>query len=132
MENNFAKELEQHGIEDKNKCLPDFENIISCEDIDEFINNVNLKKEDKIEHFNIFKKIKKENHISPLMKFILEKAIDKFNNKIVGTDIGLENVGFGYFPGINNKEKENNNDYFNSNDAFVLYASFSEKLIGTF
>ena len=50
----------------------------------------------------------------------------------MGNDIGLENVGFGYFPGINNQEKENNNDYFNSNDAFVLYASFSEKLIGTF
>ena len=66
------------------------------------------------------------------MIFILEKAIDKYNNEIVGNDIGLEKVGFGYFPGISNQEKENNNAYFNSNDAFVLYSSFSEKLIRIF
>ena len=128
METNCEKELQ--GI-DGNKDLPDNEKIISCEVIDEFIKNVNSKKEVKIEHFNIYKRIKKENHISPLMIFILEKAIDKYNNKLEN-DIGLENVGFGYFPGINNQEKDNNNAYFNSNDAFVLYVSFSEKLIGIF
>ena len=75
MEDNFGKELEQHGIEEKNKCLPDFENIISFEDIDEFINNVNLKKEVKIEHFNIYKKIKKENLISPLIMLLINLTI---------------------------------------------------------
>lgn len=125
MEINFAKEQKQHEIEEKSMNFPE------CEDFNEFKRIVKLKKV-KLEHFNIYKKIKKENSISPLMIFILEKAIDKYNNMTDGNDIGLETVGFGYFPGISNQEKENNKAYFNSNDAFVLYASFSEKLLGIF
>jgi len=125
MEINISKEQEQHEIEENNKDLPEYT------DFEEFKRIVKLRKV-KLEHFNLYKKIKRENSISPLMIFILEKAIDKYNNEITGNDIGLENVGFGYFPGISNQEKENNNAYFNSNDAFVLYASFSEKLLGIF
>ena len=66
------------------------------------------------------------------MIFLFEKSIDKYNKQIVGNDIGLENICFGYIPGFSNQEKENNNAYFNSNETFVLYTSFSEKLIEIF
>ena len=64
------------------------------------------------------------------MEYILENAIDKYNNNNI--DNGIEGTGFGYYPGISSSEKDNNNVYFNSTDAFVLYVKFSEKLIGNF
>lgn len=77
MEINFEKEQEQYGIEENNKDLSE------CIDFYVFKSLAKLKKV-KLEHFNLYKKIKMENSISPLMIFILEKDIDKYNNKIVG------------------------------------------------
>ena len=66
-----------------------------------------------ITDFYLYKKIKVNNQISPLMIFILENAINKFN-KICEINIGFENAGFGYFPGITNQGKDYNLLYFNS------------------
>ena len=125
--NDVIKEL----IEDtKNENKLNNIKRISHEDIIKFIDKVNNKKKIELEDFNLYNKIKKNNQISPLMEYILENAIDKYNNNNI--DNGIEGTGFGYYPGISSSEKDNNNVYFNSNDAFVLYVKFSEKLIGNF
>ena len=125
--NDVIKEL----IEDtKNENKLNNIKRISQEDIIKFIDKVNNKKKIELEDFNLYNKIKKNNQISPLMEYILENAIDKYNNNNI--DNGIEGTGFGYYPGISSSEKDNNNVYFNSTDAFVLYVKFSEKLIGNF
>ena len=64
------------------------------------------------------------------MLYILEKAIEKYNNNSINNNI--EKVGFGKFPGITSSREKNNKKYFDSKDAFVLYASFPEEFIGEF
>ena len=125
--NDVIKEL----IEDtKNENKLNNIKRISQEDIIKFIDKVNNKKKIELEDFNLYNQIKKNNQISPLIEYILENAIDKYNNNNIDNEI--EDTGFGYYPGISSSEKDNNKAYFNSNDAFVLYVKFSEKLIGIF
>ena len=100
--------------------------------IDNFINRVENKNPIYLEDFNLYKNIKTNNEISPLMIFILENAINKYNNNLDQVDAEFENVGFGDFPGIKVKERDNNKAFFDSLDAFVLYATFSEKFIANF
>jgi hypothetical protein len=95
-----------------------------------FIKKIDQKNKITEEDFNLYIKIKKENKISPLMLYILEKAIEKYNNNSINNNI--EKVGFGKFPGITSSREKNNKKYFDSKDAFVLYASFPEEFIGEF
>ena len=109
--------------------------IITHEDVKSFI--ANLQKDNAItfEDFNIYKKIKTDNKISPLIIYILEKAIEVYNQKLNKEEmikIGFENVGFGNYPGLSETEKNNNNIYFEKDDAYVLYASFNQEFIGNF
>ena len=66
------------------------------------------------------------------MIYILERAIDKYNNNL--NDNGIEKVGIGKIIGIKDDEVENINFYFDSEKgiALVLYASFPENFIGDF
>ena len=96
------------------------------------INKVKDKRLIFLEDFHLFKKIKTNNEISPLMIFILQNAINKYNKKFDEVDPEFGDVDFGDFPGIKVKDKQNNDSYFNSEKAFVLYASFSEKFIANF
>ena len=66
------------------------------------------------------------------MIFILQNAINKHNKKLDEVDSEFGYVGFGYYPGIKAKQKDNNRKHFNSKKAYVLYASFSEKFIANF
>ena len=135
--------MEEKSLANNNESkenLNEFENIeqINNTSNDMIISQVQIFK-DKIKDgrevditdFYLYKKIKINNQISPLMIFILENAINKFN-KICEINIGFENAGFGYFPGITNQEIDYNLLYFNSENAYVLYATFSEKFIGSF
>ncbi len=126
----MENELNQ-DYEEKKKEL-DFEYIITDEDVKKFFENIESKKKIDIKDFNLYKKIKKDNLISPLMIFILQNAINKYNNKLEEVCEGFEGTGFGQFPGISNKEIENNKTYFCSEKARVLYATFSEEFIGIF
>ena len=79
---------------------------------------INKKEKVNIQDFNLYQKIKKTNEISPLMIYILENSISKYNNKKINN--GIEDVGFGNIPLITNKEKDNINSYFTeSNVKFV-------------
>ena len=108
--------------------------------LEEFVNKINNGEKLQIEDFNLYHKIKRCNEISPLMIFILEKSIDKYNgnlsnNKIKDTELKnnkIEDTGFGYFPGITSEEIDNNKIYFNSPNSFVFYSTFSEDFISTF
>ena len=125
--------------EDKEN-INEFENIeqINNTSNDMIISQVQIFK-DKIKNggevditdFYLYKKIKINNQISPLIIFILENAINKFNKK-GDINTGFENAGFGYFPVITNQEKDHNLLYFNSENAYVFYATFSENFIGSF
>ena len=103
---------------------------IPFEYLEEFINKVNNKEKIQIEDFYLYNKIKKCNEISPLMLFILEKSVKKYNGDL--SNNGIEDTGFGYFPGITDSEIKNNKKYFKSSKAFVFYSTFSEDLIATF
>jgi len=109
---------------------PQNTNAIIQDKVKKFIEKIKDKKQIELSDFNLYNKIKKENTISPLMVFILEKAIEKYNNNEIENQI--EKVGFGEFPGITNKMEENNILFFESKNAFVLYVSFDEALIGNF
>ena len=126
MKNDLIQDYEE------NKKEIHIEHVITDEDVKKFFENIESKKEIDIKDFNLYKKIKKDNLISPLMIFILQNAIDKYNNKIEEVCEGFEGTGFGQFPGISNKEIENNKTYFCSEKARVLYATFSEEFIGLF
>jgi hypothetical protein len=106
------------------------ENYVIKLKVDEFIKKIENKEVIKFEDFHLYQKIKVNNQISPLMIFILEKAIEKYNNHLI--DNGIEEVGFEKFPGLTDKRRANDEEYFNSEEAYVLYASFPEKFIGNF
>ena len=123
----------KEGTED-NKSQIEIQNNDGLEQlISQFKINVNKKEKVNIEHFNLYQKIKKTNEISPLMIYILENSIIKYNDKKINN--GIEDVGFGNIPLITNKEKEKINEYFtisNVSNLFVLYSTFSEEFIGEF
>ena len=78
---------------------------------------------------------KTDNKISPLIIYILEKAINVYNQKLNKEEMikyGFENVGFGNYPGISETEKDNNKIYFENDNAYVLYVSFNQEFIGNF
>ena len=83
-----------------------------------------------MEDFNLYKKIRNNNQILPLMIFILENSVEKYSNNSI--DNGIEKVGFEKFPGITNKREGNNEAYFDSKESFVLYSSFPENYIANF
>ena len=89
-----------------------------------------MKERLNLKIFKLFHKIYIDNQISPLMIFILENAIAKYNGNSIDNE--LENIGFGKFPGINNIREENNIAYFDSKEALVLYVSVPEKFIENF
>ena len=116
--------------EEKEMYINNITNTISDEDIIKFIYKVENKNEIKIEDFNLYHKIKKNNEISPLMLYILQESIKKYNDFSVNN--GIIDTGFAQFPGLTDKEIENNKIYFNSSNSFVLYSTFSEEFIGKF
>ena len=108
---------------------------ITNDDIKSFMDNLNKGNDIKIEDFNIFRKIKADNTISPLIIYILEKAIDMYNQKLDKEEMvkyGFDKVGFGFYPGLSSTEKDNNKIYFENDNAYVLYASFNQEFIGNF
>jgi hypothetical protein len=120
--------------------VDDFENIkqitntsndIIASQVQKFKDKIQVGEKIYIKEFYLYKKIKINNQISPLMIFFLENAINKYNN-IDDINTGFENAGFGYIPGITNQEIDNNKLYFDSEKAYVLHATFSEKFIGSF
>ena len=123
--NNTIDEEEEKEMDNNNTT-----NIISDDDIIKFINKVKNKNEIKIEDFNLYHKIQKNNEISPLMLYILQESIKKYNDFSVNN--GIIDTGFAQFPGLTDKEIENNKIYFNSSNSFVLYSTFSEEFIGKF
>ena len=68
-------EIEVNEIQEDN-------GIITSEDIKIFKDKVEKKKDIEFEDFNIYKKIKTDNKISPLIIYILEKAINVYNQKL--------------------------------------------------
>ena len=96
----------------------------------EFIDKINNKKNIEIFDFNIYKTIKTDNKISPLIIYILEKAIDKYNNNSINN--GIETAGIGYISGVTSDEKDNFIKYFSSEKALLFFASFPEKFIHDF
>ena len=64
------------------------------------------------------------------MLYILQESIQKYNDPSINN--GIEDIGFANYLGLTNKEKDNNRLYFNSNDSFVLYSTFSEEFIAEF
>ena len=128
-------EQKEEGKLDNNVVKKD-----SFEYLEEFVNKINNGEKLQIEDFNLYHKIKKCNEISPLMIFILEKSIDKYNGKLSNNEIKdteiennkIEDTGFGYFPGITREEIDNNGVYFNSPNSLVFYSTFSEDFISTF
>ena len=121
-------EIEVNEIQEDN-------GIITSEDIKIFKDKVEKKKDIEFEDFNIYKKIKTDNKISPLIIYILEKAINVYNQKLNKEEMikyGFENVGFGNYPGISETEKDNNKIYFEDDNAYVLYVSFNQEFIGNF
>ena len=121
-------EIEVNEIQEDN-------GIITSEDIKIFKDKVEKKKDIEFEDFNIYKKIKTDNKISPLIIYILEKAINVYNQKLNKEEMikyGFENVGFGNYPGISGTEKDNNKIYFENDNAYVLYVSFNQEFIGNF
>ena len=129
--------LQNEGKED-NKIQNEFQNnnneIISPENlIHQFKININKKVNINIQDFHLYQKIKNDNEISPLMIYILENSICKYNNKKINN--GIEDVGFGNIPLITNKEKEKINAYFTESNVLnllVLYSTFNEEFIGEF
>ena len=117
------------SIQEKNVDINSVD-IITEEKITEYINKIKNNGKIELKDFNIYNKIKKNNQISPLMIYILQNAIEKYNDN--KKDNGIEGVGFGYYPGITDKSRENNNIYFDSDNAYVLYVTFSEEFIGNF
>ena len=77
-------EQKEEGKLDNNVVKKD-----SFEYLEEFVNKIKNGEKLQIEDFNLYHKIKKCNEISPLMIFILEKSIDKYNGKILDLDIFL-------------------------------------------
>lgn len=117
------------------KEMPVNNEITMDEDMKQFLDNLSKGNGIKFEDFNIYNKIKTDNTISPLIIYILEKTIEVFNQKLNMEEIkkyGFEKVGFGEYPGLSTTEKENNNAYFNKDEAIVLYASFNQEFIGNF
>ena len=117
---------EDNKIQNNNNEIINPENLIH-----QF--KININKKVNIQDFNLYQKIKNVNEISPLMIYILENSIGKFNNKKINN--GIEDVGFGYIPLITNKEKEKINAYFtesNVSNLFVFYSTFNEEFIGEF
>ena len=96
----------------------------------EFLNKVDNKKIIEITDFNLYKKIKTDNQISPLMIYILSNAIDKYNDK--STKNGIDEVDLGYIKAVTSDEEETFEIHFGSKEVKVLYASFSEDFIGNF
>ena len=125
------KEVEKNktDIQAQNEIQIDY-NFISKEEVEKFIQKIKNKEKVELDDFNLYKKIHIDNQISPLMIFILENAIEKYNNNSI--DNGIEKVGFEKFPGITNKREGNNEAYFDSKEAFVLYESFPENFIANF
>ena len=112
-------EIEVNEIQEDN-------GIITSEDIKIFKDKVEKKKDIEFEDFNIYKKIKTDNKISPLIIYILEKAINVYNQKLNKEEMikyGFENVGFGNYPGISETEKDNNKIYFEDDNAICKFQS---------
>ena len=114
------------------KCIQnlDNDNEDTYEKVKKFIDKTKTHEKIEIFDFNLYKKIKNDNQISPIMIYILERAIDKYNDDSI--DNGIERVGTGFIPGITSEDKSNFDIYFNSKKAIVLYAVFSENFIGDF
>ena len=123
---------EESHAKNQNEIVANKPKKVVYEPLEKFINKAKKKELISLEDFYLFKKIKTTNEISPLMTFILQNAINKFNKKFDEVDSEFGDVDFGDFPGIKNKDKENNVSYFDSPNAYVLYASFSEKFIANF
>ena len=88
MEDEFKNEIKE---------LPINNEIIIDEAIKNFINNLSNDNNIKFEDFNIYNNIRTDQQISPLIVYILEKAIEVFNQKLNKEEIikyGLEKVGF--------------------------------------
>ena len=96
----------------------------------EFLNKVDNKKIIEITNFNLYKKIKTDNQISPLIIYILSNAIDKYNDK--STKNGIDEVDLGYIKAVTSDEEETFEIHFGSKEVKVLYASFSEDFIENF
>ena len=120
-QNIYEVEKNETDIQAQNENQIDY-NFISKEEVAKFIQKIKNKEKVELDDFNLYKKIRIDNQISPLMIFILENAIEKYNNNSI--DNGIEKVGFEKFPGITNKREGNNEAYFDSKEAFVLYESF--------
>ena len=108
---------------------------ITDEDVKTFIENLKKENKIKLEDFNIYKQIKTDNKISPLIIYILEKAIDVYNKNTNEEEIikyGFKDVGFGYYPGVTQNEIDNNKIYFNNDNSYVLFFNFNQEFIGNF
>ena len=113
--NNERSKIENDEQKEEGKLDNNIVTKDPFERLEEFVNKINKREKLQIEDFNLYHKIKKCNEISPLMIFILEKSIDKYNgnlsnNEIKDTEINnnkIEDTGFGYFPGITSNEITN-------------------------
>lgn len=98
---------ENEDTEKKNQIINETEDFILCEKVKEFKGRINNNQKIDIFDFNLYKKIKNDNQISPLMIYILEMAIEKYNNDL--SENGIEKVGIGYIIGITFEEIKNIN-----------------------
>ena len=127
---NTINESKETDILEPNQNEIKSNNYTLHEKVRKFIEKIGKKEDVVFEDFFLFKKILIDNQISPLMIYILENAIDKYNDSSI--DNGIEKTGFGSFPGITNAREGNNIEYFDSKEAFVLYVTFPENYIGKF
>ena len=129
---NTINEAEETDILQPNQNEIKGKNYVLRENVRKFIEKIEQKKDEKVafEDFFLFTKILTDNQISPLMTYILKNAIDKYNDSSI--ENGIEKAGFGNFPGITNTREGNNEEYFDSKEAFVLYATFPENYIAKF
>ena len=101
---NINFNMNENEDNQSNNVIIQNNNLISYEKVEEFIDRIDNNGKIEITDFNLFIKIKKDNFISPLMIYILENAIDKYNNK---SNNGIENVGIGYIAKVSSTEKGN-------------------------
>ena len=91
---------EESNANNQDEIVTDKHKKAMYEQVEKFINKVKNKELISLEDFYLFKKIKTSNEISPLMIFILQNAINKYNKKFDEVDPEFGDVDFGDFPGI--------------------------------